>query len=78
MIELGVRDSLPARGLDLVDDLLSDRLVGSLAAKAGAEVVDDHRGAFGSQLHGDCPPDAATGAGNERSLSIKLPHGASH
>ena len=46
---VAVRDGLAARGLDLLDDLLRRRCVGSVACEPAAEVVDDDLRARGRE-----------------------------
>ena len=62
----GIGDGVAARRLDLVDDLLSDRDIGALAAQAGAEVIDDDRRALRREQHRDAAPDAPARAGDNR------------
>ena len=55
-----VRCRIAAGRLDLVDDLLRRRLVGALAAAAGAGIVDHDLGAVRGHQFGDLSPDSAS------------------
>ena len=69
-----VRGRLPAGGDDLVDHLLGRTLVGALAARLAAEIVDDDRGALGGEEQRLRPPDPATRTRDDRDLAVELTH----
>ena len=65
----------PARGGDLVDDLVGDGCVGAVAVHGSAEVVDDDGCAAARQLHRIEAPEPAPGAGDDRDLAVEVDHG---
>ena len=66
-----VGDGLAAAALDDVDDLVGRRLVGALAGHRAAEVVDDDLGTVIGERDGLAPPDAVTGARDDRDLAVE-------
>ena len=65
---------LAAPGLDHLDHLVGGPLVGALAARAPAQVVDDHLGALSRQLEGFAPADPVARPGHDRDLAVQNAH----
>jgi len=70
----GSADRCPVRHVDTLEDrptlVCSANFLGGHAAICLVEIGDHDRKSVCSQARGDCPSDAAGGAGNDRSIAL--------
>jgi hypothetical protein len=71
---VAIGDRAAARRDNLFRNLLRDRRAALFSAQTHAEIVDDDGCARPREIEGDAAPDAPTGAGDQRDLSVHNAH----